>query len=168
MAEIGRRKGDNALLLALASGQTVRDAARLAGIGERTATRRMADPGFRRRVNELRGEMVGRALGKLADAATEAVDTLRKLLKAKADTVKLGARISPTARLAVVLRAVRGTVVCDSSLSSCSPNLATHTFRRAWSAKALRRVSARPVVGVSRSPLSAFNGVTRILPRLTS
>ena len=55
MAENGRRKGDDALLLALASGQTVR----AAGIGERTATRRVADPDFRRRVGELRAEMVG-------------------------------------------------------------------------------------------------------------
>jgi hypothetical protein len=38
MAEIGRRKGDDAQLLALAAGQTVRDAARTAGLGARTAT----------------------------------------------------------------------------------------------------------------------------------
>jgi len=91
LAEIGRRKGDDALLLALASGKSVRDAARSAGIGERAATRRMADPAFRRLVNDLRAEIVGRALGNLVDATTEAVDTLRKLLKAKANTVKLGA-----------------------------------------------------------------------------
>jgi HEAT repeat protein len=92
MAENGRAKrGDEALLLALAGGATVRDAARSAGIGERTATRRLADPGFRRRVAENRADMVARALGKLADGATEAVDTLRKLLGAEADTVKLGA-----------------------------------------------------------------------------
>jgi len=58
MAENGRRKGDAALLLALASGETVRDAARLAGIGERTATRRLADSTFRRRAVELRAEMM--------------------------------------------------------------------------------------------------------------
>ena len=43
MAENGRRKGDDALVLALAGGQTIRGAARAAGIGERTATRRVAD-----------------------------------------------------------------------------------------------------------------------------
>jgi hypothetical protein len=91
MAENGRRKGDAALLLALASGQTVRDAARIAGIGERTATRRLAEPDFRRRIAELRGEMVGRALGKMADGMTAAADTLRQLLTASSDTVKLGA-----------------------------------------------------------------------------
>jgi hypothetical protein len=91
MAEIGRRKRDDALLLALASGQTVRDAARSAGIGERTAGRRTADPDFRRRVAELRAELIGRALGKMADGMTAAADTLRTLLAAAADSVKLGA-----------------------------------------------------------------------------
>jgi HEAT repeat protein len=91
MAENGRRKGEAALLVALAAGHTVRDAARLAGIGERTATRRMADPDFRRRLMEARSGMIQRALGKLADGSTKAVDTLRKLLKAKGENVRLGA-----------------------------------------------------------------------------
>ena len=92
MAENGRRKGDAALLLALASGETVREAARLAGIGERTATRRQADADFRRRVAELRGEMVSRAVGRLADGSTEAVAALRKLLDAGTPpAVRLGA-----------------------------------------------------------------------------
>ena|SRR5437870_5565578 len=91
MADNGRRKGEAALLLALAAGQTVRDAASLAGIGERTATRRFAEPDFRRQVTQLRAGMVQRALGKLADAATEAVDTLRGLLAAGSESVKLGA-----------------------------------------------------------------------------
>jgi hypothetical protein len=60
MADFGRRK-DDALLLTLASGRSVRAAARAAGIGERTATRRMADRAFRRRVSELRADMVERA-----------------------------------------------------------------------------------------------------------
>ena len=91
MAEIGRRKGDDALLLALAAGKTVREAARAAGISERTATRRVADPAFRRRVAELRAEMVSLALGKLADGMSDAAGTLRKLLKAKGESVRLGA-----------------------------------------------------------------------------
>ena len=91
MAEIGRRKGDDALLLALAAGKTVRDAAVAAGVGERTATRRWSDPTFRRRVAELRGEMVGRALGRMADGMAEAADVLRKLLAAESESVRLGA-----------------------------------------------------------------------------
>jgi hypothetical protein len=91
MADNGRKKGDLALLLAFAAGHTVRDAASLAGIGERTATRRIADPEYRRQITELRADMVQRALGKLVDAATQAVDTLRGLLAAESESVKLGA-----------------------------------------------------------------------------
>jgi hypothetical protein len=93
MAENGRRKkGDAAFLLALAAGQTVRDAARSAGIGERTATRRVADPKFRHHVGELRSEMVARALGKMADGMAEAAETLRALLApGTRPAVRLGA-----------------------------------------------------------------------------
>jgi hypothetical protein len=68
MAENGRRKRDDAL--ALAAGQTLRNAAAAASIGERTATCGWADPLFRQRVAQLRADMVGRALGKLADGMT--------------------------------------------------------------------------------------------------
>src|SRR5262245_12875208 len=91
MAENGRRKGDAALVLALAGGHTVRDAARLAGVGERTATRRVADGAFRRRVADLRAEMVARAAGQLADGMAEAAATLRSLLQAESEPVRLAA-----------------------------------------------------------------------------
>lgn len=91
MPENGRRKGDAAFLLALAAGQTACDAALAAGIGERTATRQLADPAFRTRVSELQGEMVARALGHLADGMAEAAETLRALLKAESESVRLGA-----------------------------------------------------------------------------
>jgi hypothetical protein len=91
MAENGRQKGNGALLLALAAGQTVRDAARTAGLGERTVRRRLADPDFRRGVAELRGEMVDRALGRAADGMSEAADMLRRLLRAKRENIRLGA-----------------------------------------------------------------------------
>ncbi len=43
VAHRGRRNADDALALALATGQTLRDAAQTAGIGERPASRRWAD-----------------------------------------------------------------------------------------------------------------------------
>jgi hypothetical protein len=79
------------LALALATGHTLCDAARCAGVGERTAARRWADPAFRRRVGELRGEMAGRALGKMADGMADAADGLRRLLAAESESVRLGA-----------------------------------------------------------------------------
>src|SRR5262245_17224870 len=91
MAENGRRKGDAALVLALASGQTVRDSARAAGVGERTATRRLADADFRRRVIETRAALVERATGQMADAMSAAAEALRKLLEARSEAVRLGA-----------------------------------------------------------------------------
>jgi hypothetical protein len=91
VAGSGRKNADEALMLALACGETVQAAAQTAGISERTAYRRLADPGTRRRVAELRADMVQRTLGKLADASTEAVDTLRSLLAVESVTAKLGA-----------------------------------------------------------------------------
>jgi transposase len=91
MADNGRKKGNAPLLAALAAGATVREAAKRAGVGERTAYRRLADPAYRRRVTEARAEMVSRALGKLADGAAEAVETLRALLRSDSDSARLGA-----------------------------------------------------------------------------
>jgi hypothetical protein len=92
MADNGRRKrGDDALALALAGGKSLRDAAVAAGIAERTATRRWAEPAFRRHVAELRTEMVTQALGRIADGMADAAATLRKLLKAKSESVRLSA-----------------------------------------------------------------------------
>ena len=82
MSEIGRRKGDSGLVAALAGGATVRDAARSAGVSERTAHRRLEDAAFARRVSEARAELIARTVGTLADASTGDGTTLRDLLKA--------------------------------------------------------------------------------------
>jgi hypothetical protein len=91
VAHRGRSNADEALALGVATGKSLREAAAAAGIGERTATRRWADPAFRRRVAELRGDMVARSLGRLADGMADAADTLRALLRAEGDSVRLGA-----------------------------------------------------------------------------
>jgi hypothetical protein len=91
VAHRGRKNADEALALALAAGQTLRAAAEVAGISERTATRRRANPAFRQREAELRAGMVQRALGKLADGMAEAADRLRELLRADSESVCLGA-----------------------------------------------------------------------------
>jgi hypothetical protein len=46
MEQNGTPAGDDELILALAAGATVREAAEQAGIGERTAYRRLADADF--------------------------------------------------------------------------------------------------------------------------
>jgi hypothetical protein len=91
MNAFARRKGDFVLLTALASGQTVRDAAQAAGLAESTVRRRLADTDFARRVSQARMELLGQALGRLAEGMTAAADTLVALLGHGSGTVKLGA-----------------------------------------------------------------------------
>jgi hypothetical protein len=87
----GRQNADDALVAALASGATVQHAARRARLSARTVHRRLEDEAFRRRVREARAAMLRRASGRMAAGMTGAATTLRDLLNAKADTVKLGA-----------------------------------------------------------------------------
>jgi hypothetical protein len=89
MAGIGRKS--DALALALAAGDSIADAAAKAGMSERTARRRLADPSLRQHIEKLRAAMIERALGRMADSMTEAADVLRALLQAKTESVRLGA-----------------------------------------------------------------------------
>jgi AcrR family transcriptional regulator len=73
---ITRRRGNHTLLMALACGASVAQAAAKAGISERTAYRRLSDPRFRARIETLRGEMVQRAAALLIAAAIHAAKTL--------------------------------------------------------------------------------------------
>ncbi len=91
MAESGNRKGDVLLIAALAAGMTVRDAAQAAGVGERTAHRRLDDPAFAAQVRAARAELLSRTVGLLSDASAEAATRLRELLHAEAESVCLGA-----------------------------------------------------------------------------
>src|SRR5688500_2460929 len=91
MAVRGRKNADDAWIVSLAAGWTIREACEHAGISERTAYRRLDDPLFRQHIAEARAGMVERSLGKLADASAEAVATLRTLLAAQGETVRLGA-----------------------------------------------------------------------------
>ena len=76
VAENGSPTGDDALAAAVAAGTSIKDAARAAGVSERTAYRRQHDPDFRRRVAEIRSRFLSDAVGRLAAASTEAVSTL--------------------------------------------------------------------------------------------
>ncbi len=92
MSRNGRHSADDSLLMALACGATVENAARQAGVSPRTAYRRLADAAFRQRLQTLRGDMVSRTSGTLTAAAGEAVRTLLELLKnPTSSSVRLGA-----------------------------------------------------------------------------
>jgi len=87
----GRARADETLALALARGLTLAAAAAEAHVSERTAQRRAADREFADRVVELRARLVETALGQLADGMAEAASTLRALLRADSESVRLGA-----------------------------------------------------------------------------
>jgi hypothetical protein len=87
----GHRKSLDALLLALASGKSYRDAAAEVGVSVKTVQRRMSDAAFRARVSELRGAMVSEASGRLARAMSGAAGALEGLLTAEGESVRLSA-----------------------------------------------------------------------------
>lgn len=78
-AHIGRTGRLAALATALAVGQTVRQAAQTAGIGERTAYYRAASPALQARVQEEREALMDRARGCLVDSLVSAALTLRSI-----------------------------------------------------------------------------------------
>jgi hypothetical protein len=92
MAQDKRKRAEERLLLSLVCGATVEAAARQCGLHEKTVRRRLAEPAFRRRLQELRTEMVVRTAGSLTAASTESVRTLLELQKpATPASVRLGA-----------------------------------------------------------------------------
>src|SRR5262245_43857268 len=66
--------------LALATGQSVNDAAAASGVDRRTLTRWQRSPVFQAKVAEYRGELVRAALGRVVNSLTSAADTLRGLM----------------------------------------------------------------------------------------
>jgi hypothetical protein len=99
MKNEGRNRADELLLTRLAAGATVEQAANAAGLSARTAYRRLADPVFTRRLAQARDELISSALGELVECASEAVATLRALLSASDERVRLGAAKSTLEQL---------------------------------------------------------------------
>jgi hypothetical protein len=91
MAGRGRRDADDRLAAELAAGKPVRDAAKAAEVSERTAYRRLENPGLRARVSESRDAMVAAAAGRLADGMAAAADVLRDLLGSQDEGIRLRA-----------------------------------------------------------------------------
>ncbi len=92
MTKTRRKKNEDTLLLALACGASVETAAKQCGICERSVYRRLEEPQFRSRLQELRTDMVRRAAGMLTAASSAAVTTLLSLQKDSTPAaVRLGA-----------------------------------------------------------------------------
>jgi hypothetical protein len=92
MPQRGRRQVDDVLLMTLACGATLEGAAQKAGVSKATVQRRLNDPAFQKRLQEIRSDMVKRTAGTLTAASTEAVKTLLALQQpAIPHAVRLGA-----------------------------------------------------------------------------
>jgi hypothetical protein len=83
------RKSDYRLMVELANGSTLRQAAKRAGVSERTAQRRWADTMFRKEVIEFRAQMCYQATGILAKSMTIAAQALLDGLDAKSESVRI-------------------------------------------------------------------------------
>lgn len=85
------RQTDDALVLHLAFGHSIEEAARLAGVSRATAFRRMQNPKFRERINKARSENLERAYSNLSSGSVEASIVLRTLVSSKNEKIKLAA-----------------------------------------------------------------------------
>src|SRR6184192_3758996 len=126
MQKRDRNRGDELLIGALAAGSPVEQAAETASVSVRTAYRGLADPGFARRLAQARDELISSALGELVECASEAVATLRALLSATDERVRLGAAKSTLDQL---LR-LRETLMLSQRLAALERALQAQTRRR--------------------------------------
>ena len=94
-------------ILALLTRPSIPEAAEVCGIGEATLWRWMQEPEFRDRYRQARRQVLEGAIASLQQAAGEAATTLRTLLKAESESVRLGA-----AR-AILDQATRGADLLD-------------------------------------------------------
>ena len=78
-------EGDDVLFTLLVSGCHVENAARAAGLSERTAFRRLADPTFRARLDQARETLRESILAKLSDAAHDAISVMMNLMREAED-----------------------------------------------------------------------------------
>lgn len=92
MARTKKPTADHQLLLALACGASVENAARQCGLSESTARRRLKTPEFAKELQEIRAGMVERTSATLTAVGAEAVKALVSLLAATTPPpVRLGA-----------------------------------------------------------------------------
>ena len=86
-----RAQREEAAIVSLLSEPTIDAAARKVGIGETTLLRWMAEPDFKARLRAARRSVVEGAIGRLQQAATQAVDTLARNLTCGTPAVEVGA-----------------------------------------------------------------------------
>jgi|SRR5579883_426325 len=115
-----RKKSEEPLVLALASGATVETAALQCHVSERTVYRRLDDPAFRTRVQEAQGEMVKRSAGMLTAAASESVQTLLSLQK---DSMPPAVRLAAARAILAIGIQVRELVDVETRIAALEATL---------------------------------------------
>jgi hypothetical protein len=85
------RSADERLFKEIVAGASLRRAAELAGVSERTAQRRWADPDFRARVQEEREQVHCEVVGKLTMLMTEALEAMKSALNDDNTRLRLSA-----------------------------------------------------------------------------
>ena len=91
MAGIGRHHADEAIMIALAGGMTQQQAAKHAGVSEKTIRNRLADPVFKQKIADYRANLLARTADRLTAVGLKAVTALEDLLEAESESVRLGA-----------------------------------------------------------------------------
>ena len=102
-----RPQREEAALAALLSEPTIEAAATKAGIGETTLLRWMAESDFKARLRAARRSVVEGAVGRLQQAATQAVDALARNLTCGTPAVEV------SAAKAILDQAIKGVELVD-------------------------------------------------------
>jgi hypothetical protein len=132
MARTARKAAHETLLMALACGATIELAAQKAGLSERTAYRKLADPSFYKQVQQRRTELVQRTIGMLTGAGLGSVKTLVDLQQdasippavrrsAARDVLHMGLRFAERAELEQRLDALEERVMRPTSEAPPKP-----------------------------------------------
>src|SRR5690242_7598586 len=99
-----------AFVVQMARGRRINAAARLAGIGERTAYRWNKDPAIREQIAEIHRANLGRAMGRLAAGAELAAAEMVKLITSTAPAATINARLAACRAVLADLISVRAHV----------------------------------------------------------
>lgn len=125
MTHRGRQSADDVVATALACGATAEVAAQRANVSRRTVNRRLANPEFRKRIQELRSDMVERTTAMLTAAGMESAKNLLELQKrdapfavrlgASRSVIELGAKLRETTELEKRLQSLEEQLILNAN-----------------------------------------------------
>ena len=131
MRQRNRQQTDHALLMALACGATIENAAVKAGVGVNTVQRRLSSPEFAKKLQDMKSGMVRRTAAVLTAAASEAVKTLLELqspttppairLQAARHIIELGVKLRDASELQDRIAALEQQVGVDNTARAFIP-----------------------------------------------